>query len=102
MHYKKLLVITFLVLLIVLLSGCADAIQYQYAVDIKPVGFWYGLWHGIIAPISLIISLFDDNVAIYAVYNNGGWYNFGYILGLSMSLGGSGSAACKKTRMGKK
>jgi hypothetical protein len=102
MYYKKLLVITASVILIVLLSGCADAIQYQYAVDIKPVGFWYGLWHGMIAPVSFIISLFDSKVAIYAVYNNGGWYNFGYLLGLSISLGGSGSAAHKKTRWSKK
>ncbi len=102
MHYKKLLAITASVILIVLLSSCADAIQYQYAVDIKPVGFWYGLWHGVIAPIAFIISLFDKNVAIYAVYNSGGWYNFGYLLGLSMSLGGSGTAACKKKHFWKK
>ncbi len=102
MLYKKLLFVTGSVLLIVLLSSCADAIQYQYAVDIKPVGFWYGLWHGIIAPVSFIISLFDDKVAIYAVYNNGGWYNFGYLLGLSISLGGSSTAANKKACFGKK
>ncbi len=102
MLYKKLLVITFLALLIVLLSSCADAIQYQYAVDIKSVGFWYGLWHGMIAPISFIISLFDKNVAIYAVYNSGGWYNFGYLLGLSISMGGSCTAANKKKHFWKK
>lgn len=102
MHYKKLFIITFSVILIVLLSSCADAIQYQYAVDIKPVGFWYGLWHGIIAPIAFIISLFDEKVAIYAVYNSGVWYNLGYLLGISMSLGGSGTAACKQNRFWKK
>ncbi len=102
MLYKKLLVITSSVILIVLLSSCADAIQYQYAIDIKPVGFWYGLWHGIIAPISFIISLFDNKVAIYAVYNNGGWYNFGYLFGLSISLGGSSTAANRKVCFGKK
>lgn len=102
MRYKKLLVIASSVLLIVLLSSCADAIQYQYAIDIKPVGFWYGLWHGIIAPISFIISLFDNKVAIYAVYNNGGWYNFGYLFGLSISMGGSCTAANKKKHFWKK
>jgi hypothetical protein len=102
MHYKKILVIIISIILIVLLNSCADAIQYQYAVDIKPVGFWYGLWHGIIAPISFIISLFDAKVAIYAVYNSGGWYNFGYIIGLSISMGGSCTAANKKGRFWKK
>ena len=28
------------------------------------------------------MSLFAPNVAIYAVPNNGGWYDFGYFLGI--------------------
>ena len=28
------------------------------------------------------MSLFTDKVAIYAVPNNGGWYDFGYFLGI--------------------
>ena len=30
-----------------------------------PAGFWAGLWHGIIAPITFIVSLFADGVRIY-------------------------------------
>jgi hypothetical protein len=59
-------------------------------------GFWRGLWHGIIAPITFIISLFNKNIGIYEVYNNGGWYNFGFMLGLSMSLGGGSGGACRQ------
>lgn len=58
-------------------------------------GFWYGLWHGIIAPITFLISLFTDDVNVYEVSNNGNWYDFGFVLGLSMAFGGaagSGSA----------
>ncbi|MEW6194631.1 MAG: hypothetical protein AB1521_05705 [Bacteroidota bacterium] len=94
---KKLFLLITALVLVGLLSSCADAIQYQYSQDIQQVGFWYGLWHGLIAPISFIISLFDDSIAVYAVYNNGGWYNFGFLLGLSISLGGSGKASCKKS-----
>lgn len=65
-----------------LLSGCADAVSFTEAASKEPVGFWYGLWHGWIAPIAWVISLFDSDVAIYAIYNNGGWYNFGFILGI--------------------
>ena len=97
MNHKKLLPIACFAALIILLSGCADAIQYQYSKEIQKVGFWYGLWHGMITPISFIISLFNNSVAIYAVYNNGSWYNLGYILGLCISLGGSGKAANKRT-----
>jgi hypothetical protein len=28
-------------------------------------GFWGGLWHGIIAPITFIVSLFATGVSIY-------------------------------------
>jgi hypothetical protein len=56
-------------------------------------GFWAGLWHGIIAPVTFVISLFSDNISMYDVYNNGGWYNFGFLLGLAGFWGGSGGAA---------
>ncbi len=29
-----------------------------------------------------MVSLFIPNVAVYAVPNNGGWYDFGYFLGI--------------------
>jgi hypothetical protein len=45
-------------------------------------GFWLGLWHGLIFPLAWIASLFTDKVAIYSVPNDGGWYNFGYFLGI--------------------
>ena len=64
-----------------LLSGCADYVTFSQAGFIPPVGFWHGIWHGMILPISWIFSLFIENVSIYAIYNNGGWYDFGFILG---------------------
>ena len=45
-------------------------------------GFWLGLWHGFIFPVAFIVSLFMPDVAIYAVPNNGGWYDFGYFVGI--------------------
>jgi len=81
------------VLLLMLLSGCADSVSFNKAAMIDPVGFWYGLWHGLIFPFSWFISLFSDNVAVYAIYNNGGWYDFGYLLGISSTFGGSTAAA---------
>lgn len=45
-------------------------------------GFWQGLWHGLIFPIAWIASLFIDKIAVYAVPNDGGWYNFGFFLGI--------------------
>lgn len=76
-------------LLLVLLNGCADFVSFEQAQEIAKVGFWHGLWHGFIAPISWIISLFDSNTAIYAIYNNGGWYDFGFVLGAGILFGGT-------------
>ena len=73
------------------LTGTADA-------DGDVAGFWDGLWHGIIAPITFIVSLFTDNVTPYDVNNTGGWYNFGFLLGAGVSLGGSGGGAASRRR----
>jgi hypothetical protein len=47
----------------------------------KPAGFWIGLWHGIILPITFVVSLFRPEVGIYEPNNNAGWYNFGFLIG---------------------
>ena len=63
------------------LTACA-ATQAPDAVAPNTPGFLLGLWHGFIFPVAWVISLFTDKVAIYAVPNNGGWYDFGYFLGI--------------------
>lgn len=65
---------------VLLLAGCAD--QLPSAVEPGAPGFLFGLWHGFIFPIAWILSLFMPDVAVYAVPNNGGWYDFGYFLGI--------------------
>lgn len=56
----------------------------------KAAGFLAGLWHGIIAPITFIISLFAHEVSIYETNNNGRWYEFGFMLGIG-AYAGNGS-----------
>ena len=65
---------------LVLLSACAH--QASSAVQPQAPGILYGLLHGFIFPVAWVISLFMPDVAIYAVPNNGGWYDFGYFLGI--------------------
>jgi hypothetical protein len=74
-----------LIIMCLTLTGCADSVQFTITNAPTSVGFGYGLWHGIIAPIAFFISLFDDSTAMYAIYNDGGWYDFGFLLGLSCS-----------------
>lgn len=58
------------------------ATQDAHAVAAGAPGFWAGLWHGLIFPLAWVVSIFTNTVAVYAVPNNGGWYNFGYFLGI--------------------
>jgi hypothetical protein len=87
------------ILAVALLTGCAaGANPVAHAADAagKTAGFWSGLWHGFISPVTFIISLFSKNVNIYEVHNNGNWYNFGFILGVMMIFGGGGAGAKRK------
>ncbi len=63
-----------------LLGGCA----HQAASAIAPAapGFLLGVWHGFIFPVAWVVSLFVPDVAVYAVPNDGGWYDFGYFVGI--------------------
>jgi len=88
----------FAVLLCVLLiTSCAAGPNPNLNVVNQKMGtasFFQGLWHGIILPVTFVISLFTDNVNIYETHNNGGWYNFGFLIGCSIILGGGSGGAC--------
>jgi hydrogenase/urease accessory protein HupE len=71
------------------LAGCASQIPAAVAEGEGTPGFLWGLWHGFIFPWAWIGSLFDEGIAVYAVPNNGGWYDFGYFLGVTVLGGGS-------------
>ena len=63
------------------LAACV-AKQSAAAVNPTAPGFLEGVWHGFIFPIAWIVSLFTDDIAVYAVHNNGGWYDFGFFIGV--------------------
>jgi hypothetical protein len=65
------------------LAACA-ATQAPDAVKPGAPGFGLGLWHGFIFPVAWVVSLLVPKVAIYAVPNSGGWYDFGYFLGIAV------------------
>jgi len=96
---RNIILLGFLVIAMIMLSGCADFhdIGKCLPIDGKVYGFWNGLWHGLIAWFALIGSLFNDDIAIYAFNNNGGWYNFGFLIGVGGTLKG-GSSGVKRTR----
>jgi len=85
--------------LVVVLAGCAAAANPVVNPPGQHVaGFWPGLWQGLICPFTLIISWFSDRVGVYDVHNNGGWYDFGFVLGASLIFGGGpGSRAARRS-----
>ena len=93
-----------LLVLVFALSACAPGsndLEKTPDQKGKVAGFWKGLWHGLISPITFIISLFTKNVRFYEVHNNGGWYNFGFVLGAGLFLNG-GILGSRKARRRKK
>jgi hypothetical protein len=80
------------------LSACAT--QSAAAVAPAAPGFLLGLWHGFIFPIAWLLSLFMPEVAVYAVPNDGGWYDFGYFLGIVVfGVGARKSHTVYRTRV---
>jgi hypothetical protein len=99
---NKIIIMSLVLLLVFLLASCApgpNSAEKTPNAQGKIAGFWLGLWQGLIAPITFIISLFSKNVRIYEVHNNGIWYNLGFVIGAGLFLHGGilGSRrACKK------
>ena len=88
---KKSLVIVSLALIALILTSCAagpNVMANEPGSEGEVAGFWQGLWHGFISFFTFIISLFNDNVSVYEVHNNGGWYNFGFVLAAGLFLSG--------------
>ena len=75
------------------LSSCAAGPNPAAGTGEEPAGFWLGLWHGLIMPITFFISLFTDDVNVYEVVNDGNWYDFGFFIGVAIAFGGSGGGA---------
>src|SRR5262245_13414656 len=50
----------------------------------RVAGVVQGLWHGLIAPVTLIGSFFNPDLQMYEVHNNGREYNLGYLFGVAL------------------
>jgi len=88
-----------LVVALLALSGCVAGPNVMVNVpneEGRVAGFWQGLWHGIIAPVTFVISLFSDTAHVFETHNNGNWYVFGFLLGLTAVWGGGGRASSRR------
>lgn len=96
LQHHRMFKLFFLVPIILLITSCAAG-NAQFAQE-TPAGFWWGLWHGIISVISLVIHIFNDSVMVYEVNNTGGWYDFGFLMGIIFIWGGGCHANCKTVK----
>ena len=85
--------IVLLLLIMIFLAGCIPGDSKH--TPIKPAGFFWGIWHGWIAPISLIVQIFNNNIRVYERNNSGWWYDFGFYIAI---LGGFGGLSLTRKR----
>ena len=85
MQRKNMVLFLGLVVLFLLLSGCLPGdVRFEQQV----AGFFWGVWHGWIAPISLIGGLFNPSIRVYEPNNIGWWYDFGFYIAIISGFGG--------------
>ena len=85
-----------LIVLMLIVVTCAPNNE-RFSAE-TPAGFWAGFWHGFICWITFIIGLFTDSVRMYEINNNGGGYDFGYLIGVGMVFGSGGWKTCGKKK----
>jgi len=47
-------------------------------------GILPGIWHGIISPVTMVLSFVNRTGQMYEVHNDGSEYNFGFLLGVAI------------------
>jgi len=89
-NWLLILALLMLVLGAVSCTASPNELVMQPNEDGRVAGFGLGIWHGLISPITFVISLFSENIHMYEVHNTGAWYDFGFLLGVMLTFGGSG------------
>lgn len=88
--------LTVLLILTVLFTVTACVPGDGHATDSHPAGFFWGVWHGWVAPVSLIIGLFNHDIRVYESVNTGWWYDLGYYMAIISGFGGLSLARRKR------
>lgn len=94
--YRLIIIFLVIVISVGLLTSCMP--NPTQAIGHKPAGFFKGVWHGWIAPISLIVGFFNDSTRVYDPYNTGWWYDFGFYMAVISGFGGLSLARKNKDK----
>jgi len=95
---KGVLLLVLAVLAAAALEGCFPGTSTY--TPREPAGFFSGIWHGWIAPVSLIVGLFRPDVRIYETYNTGWLYDFGFYIAVIAGFGGIALSRKRKKKEG--
>lgn len=93
---QHLAIIIVALFVLALLTGCLPGDGTE--IPDRPANFLFGIWHGWLAPLSLILSLFTDGVRIYEIHNTGWWYDFGFYIAVISGFGGLSLIRKKKDK----
>ncbi len=86
MKKKNFLLCILAATILLVVTGCVPG-DGTYTSS-SPAGFFGGIWHGWIAPISLILGFFKKNIRIYEIVNTGWGYDFGFYIAIISGFGG--------------
>ena len=102
---KKIILLLLPVILLAALTGCAPGTDIEVDVPASSItlntpgpnpelnepgpngavaSLVQGVWHGLIAPVTLVLSFFNENVQMYEVHNDGKEYNLGFLFGVAV------------------
>lgn len=98
MRTKYVFLLLLLFITVFTLTGCVPGDGHNNAEH--PAGFFWGVWHGWIAPVSLIIGIFKPDITIYEVHNSGWWYDLGFYIAVISGFGGLSLTRRKKMNKG--
>jgi hypothetical protein len=52
----------------------------------QAAGILLGIWHGIISPVTMVLSFVNKDVQMYDVHNDGSQYNLGFLIGVAILM----------------
>ncbi|MGI9648502.1 MAG: hypothetical protein ACR2OI_08290 [Acidimicrobiia bacterium] len=89
-----------LIVLALVLAACAPGSD-NFAPDDR-ANFFHGVWHGWIAPFTLIWQIFSSDTRIYEPHNTGWWYDFGFYIAVISGFGSIAFSRGNQRRLRKK
>ena len=97
---KKLILLILILTTLIITTACIPGNGINTRED--PAGFFRGIWHGWIAPFSLVLSIFNPSASIYEIHNTGFWYDLGFYAAIISGFGGFSISRNKNKRKDKR